>query len=255
METKTNPLIVPLAIVVAGGLIAGAIYFGGKYPANTQANAPQGQTASIQIAPITSADNIIGNSNAKIVIVTYSDYECPFCKTFHNTMVQIINTYKPDDVAWIYRQFPIAQLHPKALKESEAALCANDLGGNKSFWDFSNRIFEITPSNNQLDPSELPNIAKFIGLDTSSFNTCLSSGKFTNAVQSDVAAATKAGALGTPYSVIIMKKALTASQTNAINDLSISTRQGITIGGDNKVIVNGAQAINDVESAINALIK
>ena len=234
MLHKENPLLVPLSIIIAGGFVAVAIFFGAK--TNTQNIAaaptanPNGAVVTGQVDPVTAKDNIVGNINAKVVVVEYSDYECPFCKSFHKTMQQVMNTYKPDQVAWVYRQFPIAQLHSKAPKESEAGLCANDLGGNKGFWDFTNRIFDVTTSNNTLDPAELPNIAQFAGLDVTAFNNCLSSGKFTKAVLDDVAAAARAGAQGTPYSVAI-------------------TQSG------KKLPINGAQPFDQVKSIIDSLLQ
>ncbi|MFZ2049138.1 MAG: thioredoxin domain-containing protein [Minisyncoccia bacterium] len=239
MIKKDNPLIIPLSIIIAGGLIAFAIYLGGKNsqqniaaaPSNNnqqQQQQPSGQVG--QVEPVTSKDNIVGNPNAKIVIVEYSDYECPFCKSFHNTMLQVMNAYKPDEVAWVYRQFPIAQLHSKAPKESEAALCVNELGGNKAFWDFTDKLFSTTNSGNTLDESELPKLASFAGVNVNAFNSCLSSGKFTKAVQDDVTAAGAAGAQGTPFSVIITKSG-------------------------NKSSIYGAQPFEQVKATIDALLK
>ena len=166
MENKNNPIIIPLSIILAGGLVALSIYFGGKNTQNVAVqptNTNQANIVTGQVDPVTAADNIVGDINAKVVVVEYSDYECPFCKTFHKTMQQVMATYKPNEVAWVYRQFPIVQLHSRAPKESEAALCVNELGGNKAFWQFTNRVFEVTTSNNTLDPKELPNIATFSG--------------------------------------------------------------------------------------------
>jgi len=227
---------VPLSIVIAGGLIAFAIYLGGKNSQQNIAVAPTNNNQQQQpqptgnVPPVTSKDNIVGNPNAKVVIVEYSDSECPFCKSFHNTMLQVMKAYKSDEVAWVYRQFPIASLHSKAPKESEAGYCANELGGNKGFWSFTNRLFEVTNSNNSLDPNELPNIATFAGLDVNAFNSCLSSGKYTKAVQDAVTSGTSAGAQATPNSFAISKSG-------------------------QKVFINGAQPFEQVKATIDSLLK
>ena len=112
------------------------------------------QGVATQMRPVSADEHILGNANAKIVIVEYSDLECPFCKVFHNTMHQVVEKSN-GDVAWVYRQYPIPQLHPKAFHEAEATECAWEQGGNKAFWKYIDKLFEITTSNNGLDESRL----------------------------------------------------------------------------------------------------
>ena len=119
-------------------------------------------------------------------------------------MQQVIDEYgKKGEVAWVYRHFPLDALHSKARKEAEATECANELGGNVAFWNYIDRLFEVTPSNNGLDLAQLPVIAKNIGLDQSAFKTCLDSGKFADYVSRDLDDARAAGGSGTPYSIVI----------------------------------------------------
>ncbi|PIQ35884.1 MAG: disulfide bond formation protein DsbA [Candidatus Yonathbacteria bacterium CG10_big_fil_rev_8_21_14_0_10_43_136] len=198
----TQNYAIPFAIVIAGLAIAGAIYFGdGKQEA--VAAQPSGT-----VDPVTKDDHIIGNPNAKVIIVEYSDPECPYCKTFHVTMNRIMREYGKDgEVAWVYRQFPIESLHPvKAQNEAEATECANKLGGNTKFWEYINQVFEITPSNNKLDQAELPKIAKSIGLNVTEFNKCLESDEMKTVVDAHIASGAKAGVSGTPYSIILVNK-------------------------------------------------
>lgn len=228
--TQDNRQLIPMAIVVAGALIAAAIYFGGKAPeAYTAGDRKQDPQAAGDVAQVTDKDHIIGNRNAKVVIVEYSDTECPFCKVFHNTMHQVVDTYGDSEVAWVYRHFPIAELHSRAPKQAEATECAAELGGNDAFWDYIDRIFSTTNSNNTLDPAELPRIAQAIGLDVTAFNECLNSGKYTETIGKAVEAAVKAGARGTPYSV--------------------------AISGNKKVVINGAQPFEVVKQTIDSLLK
>jgi protein-disulfide isomerase len=189
------------AILIVGVLIAGAILLKDtKAPTENDAQAPQNLPDKAG-RPVSSTDHIRGNLNAKIVIVEYSDLECPFCKVFHVTMNKVLQNN--NDVALVFRNYPIPQLHPKAFKEAEAAECAYDQGGNDAFWKYVDRIFEITPSNNGLDATELLKIAQYIGINVDSFNTCLNSGKFTAKVQADVDDGVKAGVNGTPSSFIL----------------------------------------------------
>ncbi len=198
-------LSVPISIVVAGILIAGAVYYSsGKTPTKTALQAVQPTTTSMR--PISADDHILGNPNADLIIVEYSDTECPFCKQFHATLQRVMAEYGKDGkVAWVYRHFPIVSLHSKAPKEAEALECANELGGPAKFWEYTNTIYQVTTSNNTLDPSQLPVIAKTVGLDVAKFNTCLSSGKYAAKVQADYDDAVKAGGRGTPNSIIVSK--------------------------------------------------
>jgi protein-disulfide isomerase len=160
-------------------------------------------TGEIVLADVTDEDWIKGNIDARISIVEFSDTECPFCKRFHTTMNQVMEAY-PDDVNWVYRHFPLPSLHRKAQKESEATECAGELAGNDGFWAYIDRLFEITPSNDGLDESQLPEIAEYIGLDKNDFEECLNSGRHGNKVRKQASDATLAGGQGTPYSVLIV---------------------------------------------------
>ena len=216
---EQNKIAVPAAIVIAGALIAGALYFSGnnKVDNSVPVNTPSATVPEITVAPVTSPDHILGNPSAPILFVEYSDTECPFCKQFHVTMKKIMENYgKNGKVAWVYRHFPIVQLHPRAPKESEALECANELGGVDAFWKYTDTIYEVTPSNNKLDPDQLPIIAKDIGLNQTLFETCLNSGKYSTAIQQSYDAAVKAGGSGTPYSVLILNKPASASVKNFV---------------------------------------
>lgn len=113
-------------------------------------------SAKIALDSVTEKDHIAGNPQADLIIIEYSDPECPFCKRFHETMVQAMDEYgKQGKVAWVYRHFPLDAIHSKARHEAEAIECAGELGGNDKFWEYVNTLYKITPSNNQLDPTLL----------------------------------------------------------------------------------------------------
>ena len=156
---------------------------------------------SIKLAPVTDKDWIRGRKDAKITLIEFSDTECPYCKKIHPTLKRIVE--ENPEVRWVYRHFPLVSLHPKAPKEAEALECAGELGGNDAFWAYLDRLFEITPANNGLDLNELPNIAKYVGLNENKFKECLDSGKYAKKVQDHYNQAVAAGGRGTPYSIII----------------------------------------------------
>lgn len=201
----------PISIIIAGLLIGGGVYLNGRIakenPTPAQRQQIKSQNLGDLVRPIDANDHILGSSEAKILIIEYSDTECSFCKMFHSTMLNIMQEYgKEGQVAWVYRHFPIAEIHPKAPKEAEALECAASLGGNGKFWEYTNRLYEVTPSNNNLELKELTNIAKQVGLSSTAFETCLNSGEFAPRVNADVVNAKEIGALGTPYSIIVNTK-------------------------------------------------
>jgi len=227
---KNNNIIVPLAIIIAGAFVAGAIYFSGTKTDNEPTNT--GEEKNTTFKPVDSNDHIFGNPDAPIYIVEYSDTECPYCKTYHGTMTQIMDEYAKDGkVAWVYRHFPLDSAHPKARTEAEATECAADIGGNDAFWKYLNRLMEITPSNNGLDLALLPDIAEYIGLDKDSFEECLSSGRMADKVEAQFQSGVEAGVRGTPFSVVITNK-------------------------DGEMYpVNGAQSFSTVKTIIDAGLK
>jgi len=214
--------LLPVSILVAGVMIAGAVVYStgrnalqqetassGKASAQRESAPPTfGSGSAENIKPITASDHILGNPEASVKVVEFADTECPFCKRFHLTMQQLIQEYgRNGQVAWVYRHFPLDQIHSKARKEAQATECANELGGNAKFWEYTDRLYEITPSNNNLDLSLLPQIAKEVGLDATKFQTCISGddrgGKYADHIEEDYQDAVRSGGTGTPYSVVI----------------------------------------------------
>lgn len=206
MSEQRGNFAIPVAIVVAGALVAAALYFAlgsGGTATNNQAGALPQDTPSAPIRGVQADDYIKGDRDAKVVIVEYSDTECPFCKNHHATLQRIVDEYDDSDVAWVYRNFPLEQLHPKAPLQAEALECAGELGGNDGFWAYTDRLYEVTPSNNGLEDSQLPEIAGEVGLDVAAFNTCLESGAMTERVQEDLSEVVAAGGRGTPHNIIL----------------------------------------------------
>lgn len=175
----------------------------------TQAQGPtQGKLSAEQAAKIPKVsddDHIRGSRDAKVFLIEYSDLECPYCKRFHPTAQQVVADYN-GQVAWVYRQFPLTQLHSKAPKEAEASECAAELGGEDGFWKFIDKVFEVTPSNNGLNLDDLPKLAGQVGLNQTDFKNCLDSGKYKGKVESQAQGGEGAGVQGTPANFIVNKK-------------------------------------------------
>lgn len=228
-------MMVPLSIIIAAIVIAGALFMVNKDNSPKIDNGEkdtqiQEENSMSKMKPISADDHILGNPNADILIVEYSDTECPFCKQFHSTMHQVIDEYGKDGkVAWVYRHFPLAQLHPKAHKEAEATECAYDQGGNTAFWEYTDKIYEITPSNNGLDANKLPEIAEEMGLDRIEFERCLNDGDNKEKVADSVADAFASGGRGTPHNIMIV--------------------------GDEKISIPGAQPFSTVKNMIDTALQ
>ena len=134
------------------------------------------------------------------------------------------------NVAWVYKHYPITQLHQKAFRESLATECAWDQGGDEMFWKYINILFEITPSNDGLEDEELYNIAKELNLDMPSFELCLSDQKFKEKVETDMTDGEIMDVEGTPTSFIL--------------------KNGKVVD-----IIQGAQPFNIVQEKINKLLE
>ncbi len=215
LQPSSSPAI-PIAIVFGFALVAVAIYFSGMggSPLKKETNTPattNTPTTATKIRPVDETDFIRGNPNAPILIVEYSDYDCPFCKNFHETMNRIMDDYGiTGKVAWVYRQFPIAQLHPNAERISQAALCVGELGGSEAFWKFSDSVFEERNLNEPTNITKLPEYAEKAGVPREDLVSCLDSGRQAAVVTASLAEGAGAGIQGTPHSFVIVGNQMAA---------------------------------------------
>lgn len=150
-------------------------------------------TGDIELASI---EHVRGSGG--ITILEYGDTECPYTKDFQPTMEQILEKYD-GQVRWGYKHFPLNQ-HTRAPFEAEATECAGDQG---KFWEYIDRLFAITPANNELDPQELMAVAETVGLDLDQFDQCLREAKYKSTVQADSAEIQTLGGNSTPFSLVL----------------------------------------------------
>ncbi len=132
-----------------------------------------------------------GNPDAKVVIIEYSDFQCPFCGKAQTTVEQILNDYN-GKVKLYYKQFPLTQIHPNAQKAAEASLLAADQG---KFWEYHDLLFE---NQDNLDLASLKRYAAQLNLDMEKFNSGLDSGIKAQAVNKDLEEGIRNGVGGTP---------------------------------------------------------
>jgi protein-disulfide isomerase len=145
-----------------------------------------------------------GPANSPVTIVEFSDFECPFCKRAHPTLMQLLEKYA-GKVKLVYRDFPLESIHPQARRAAEAARCANDQG---KFWDYYDTLFTESP---KLAPDDLKRYAAQAGIDVKKFDDCLSAGAHKTALQKDIDEGTRLGVTGTP-AFFINGRPLTGAQ-------------------------------------------
>lgn len=225
MKDASPSLVIPIAIALGGVLVAGAVYLSVRPPEASTASSTGNPSL---VAPIGPADHVLGNPGAKVAVIEYADYDCEFCKQFDTTMHQIMATEGASgQVAWVYRDYPLTQLHPNALKAAEAADCVAQASGNSVYWKFGDSLFAGQP----VDPNDFFTLAQQAGADTNAMASCLQNASTTvdAAIAADSANAVAVGALGTPYSVIV-------------------------ISGAAPVVINGAWPYDELKAAIDAAL-
>lgn len=220
-----SKLFIPISIIVAGLIIGGTIVYVNKTEkAPAQSAAQQQQQApkpEITVRPVDSEDHILGNPDAEVVIVEYSDFECPYCASFNPSMERIMDEYGAQGkVAWVYRHFPLTRIHPRAQATAEASECVANLGGNDAFWAFSKKVFEArqaaitaqdaAKAEAAISAASLKKYADESGLDgdkLADYDACVSESRFSGEVTEDyedgLAIAQADSNFGTPYSVVL----------------------------------------------------
>lgn len=189
-------------ILIIAVIIGGFIYFrGGGFGSTGNVVADLDQVAP-NVAPPEIArvqvsaddDAVKGDPKAKVEIIEFSDYECPFCGNFYReTLSQIKTEYIDTGKAkFIYRDFPLNSIHPQAQKAAEAAECA---GEQDKYYDMHDMLFE---NGVQGGPDIFKQYAGDIGLDIAKFSECLDTSKMASEVQKDFQDGQRSGVSGTP---------------------------------------------------------
>lgn len=157
--------------------------------ANQPSPSPQVAGAKVEV-PIRTDDPVKGNSGAKVTIVEFSDFECPFCGRAQQTLKQIEEAYK-DQVRFVFKQFPLP-FHTNAPNAALASLCAQDQG---KFWEYHDKLFA---NQTALSPQDLKKYAQELGLNAGEFSACLENKKYQAQVDQDMKDGQTAGVGGTP---------------------------------------------------------
>ena len=175
--------------------------------ANTAAAANTGDTLPTVAPPPQIVDVEVGklpakgDKNAKVTIVEFSDFQCPFCKSYYDTThAQIDEKYiKTGKVKFSYRHYPLSSIHPLAQLAGEASECANEQG---KFWEYHDKLFAVQEEwSSKAEADAITSFAEYageIGLDNAALQSCLDTHKFKKAVEDDTAAGSAVQVDGTP---------------------------------------------------------
>ena len=136
-----------------------------------------------------------GPADARITIVEFSDFQCPYCQRALATVDEVLAKY-PEDVRVVYRHLPLDRIHPNARGAAEAAACAEEQG---QFWAYHDKLFQ---NNKALGKEDLLRYATDAGLDAARFQTCFDERRFKDKVEADLQAARAVGISGTPAFVV-----------------------------------------------------
>jgi protein-disulfide isomerase len=182
-----------IVVIMAVAMFTGGNGVTGNVVAPTNPSAP-----SAPVDVDADDDAILGDPNAKVTIIEFSDYQCPFCARFWSDTLPLIKKEYIDTgkVNLVFRDFPLNSIHPLAQPAAEATECVREQGGDEAFYEMHDQIFA---NQHSLSNANLINWAKTIGYDIQS---CLSSGKYAQEVNDDLQDGAGAGIRGTPGFVI-----------------------------------------------------
>jgi protein-disulfide isomerase len=186
----------------------GNVVGGGDNPSPTVPTQPSNIRVSIG-----DDDPVLGNADAPISIIEFSDFQCPFCaRAYTGAVTEFKNSdyFKDGEVNLVYKHFPLNSIHPQAQKAAEASACAQDQG---KFWEYHDLLFINQQS---LSNADLKSYAGQLSLDQGTFDSCLDSGDKADKVNSDLAEASAAGGRGTPYFVIVNSDGETQAVSGAV---------------------------------------
>lgn len=203
-----NNLILPGSILIAAILISGTIFYtktnSDRNTVGANIGEQQAPQAGGKVNVSADDDPFLGNEKAKVTVIEFSDFECPFCRSmWRDSLPQIKKNYiDTGKIKFVYRDFPLS-FHLGAEPAAEGGNCAQEQG---KFWELHDKIFQEQDKQGQgtiqFSAQDVKKWAVAIGLDTAKFNQCLDSGKYKAEVAKDVADGTAARVSGTPTTFI-----------------------------------------------------
>lgn len=199
---KRFALTTPAAIII-GAIILGASHIAYGVLINGKSTQPVSIFAG---APITEKDFAIGDTKSDVIVLEYSDTECPYCARLHPAMTQIQSEYK-DKVSFVYRYFPLTQIHPNAFAEAQAIECVGKQLGAVKRREYIDQMFQYKITNNSmtLPKNGKEDLAKNFGVNMTTFNSCVAGEESKAIVTQSIQDGVTAGVTGTPATFILKR--------------------------------------------------
>ncbi len=203
MDTHKPTLSTPAAVLLAGVIIAGAIVYAFGFAPNTKGTTDTAKTPETKPIPaVTESDYRLGAAQPKLILVEYSDLECPFCGQFHPAIKQVAEELS-GEVQWVYRHFPLTQIHQNALPAALAAECVGQMKGNAAFWTYINGVFA---QQKLIGKPLIESLAGVQGISATDLEACMAKDETLAIVQKQFNDAVAAGGQGTPFTIILDSK-------------------------------------------------
>ena len=189
-----------MAVVAAGVVIAAAILYSTAHPTAPAGagGAAQNLPQNVNVSAPSAQDHILGSPTAKVVLIEYSDFECPFCSLVHPTLKGIVAASN-GEVAWVMRNFPLTSIHPQANPAANAAECVAEQLGSDGWFKFTDALFA---NQSKLSTAYYAQAAGQLGADMSKYNACFSASKYQAKIDAEASEAQNNGGNGTPYTVV-----------------------------------------------------
>ena len=166
----------------------------------TTQDAPTAPTAptTATVPPISKDDYVRGNRKAKVVLYEYSDMQCPFCARHHATMLAVTEKYG-NDVAWVYRHFPLTSIHPEAQPAALAAECVGEQKGDEGFFTFVDGVFA---KQSTMGTPLFDELAQGLGVNMEQYQSCVTSQKYLSKIEDQQQTAAGQGIGATPSTIV-----------------------------------------------------
>lgn len=200
---KSFTLSTPIAIIIGAVIIAFGLMGYGLITQNGGNSKPKTMFTG---RPVDTTDFVDGKENSKVIVIEYSDTECPYCVQVSPTIKKLRTDYA-DKVAFTFRYFPLTQIHKNAFDESRAMACVGIVGGSKKFFEYHDAFFDykMSKQTTTLTATGKEDLARTVGVDMTAFKNCMDTKQTEKVVSDSMNDGVTAGVQGTPSTFVLLK--------------------------------------------------